>query len=132
MFNVLVVFSGPILVFGVVVLFWFTLWFSPCRLYGLGLCLELDRVLNLGLNLGSGSCRLSLASFCFVWSCPVLSCSTLFNLVMAYLVPFHLDVLSSSCSVLSCPFLVLNCPVPTCPAPCQSSVPSIMLFLLVF
>ena len=72
-FNVLVVFSGPILVFGVVVLFWFTLWFSPCRLYGLGLCLELDRVLNLGLGLRSGSCRLSLASFCFVWSCPVLS-----------------------------------------------------------
>ena len=83
----------------------FTLWLSPCRLYGLGLGLELGRVPILGLGLGSGPCRLGLASFCFVRSCPVLTCPTLFNLVMAYLVPFHLDVLSPSCTVPSCPFL---------------------------
>ena len=130
MFNVLVVFSGPILVFGVVVLFWFTLWLSPCRLYGLGLVLELGRVPILGLGLGSGPCRLGLASFCFVRSCPVLSCPTLFNSVLANPVFLHLDVLSSSWFVLSCPCLVLTCLVPTCPALCQSSVPSIMFFCI--
>ena len=127
-----VVFSGPILVFAVVVLFWFTLWLSPCRLYGLGLVLELGRVPILGLGLGSGPCRLGLASFCFVRSCPVLSRPNLFNSVLANPVLLHLDVLSSSCSVLSCPFFVLTCLVPTCPALCQSSVPSIMLLVLVF
>ena len=122
-FSVVVVFPGPILVFAVVVLFFL---FSPCRLYGPGLGLELDRVPILGLGLGSGPCRLSLASFCFVRSCPVLSCPNLFNLAVL----LHLDVLSSSCSVLSCPCLVLNCPVPTFPALCQSSVPSIMFFFI--
>ena len=62
MFSVVVVFSGPISVFAVVVLFWFTLWLSPCRLYDLGLGLELGRVPILDLGLGSGPCRLGLAS----------------------------------------------------------------------
>ena len=104
MFNVLVVFSGPILVFGVVVLFWFTLWFSPCRLYGLGLCLELDRVPNLGLNLGSGSRRLSLASFCFL--------SGLAPFCLVQLCSIWLWRILSLSILMSCPLPVLFCPAP--------------------
>ena len=102
-FSVVVVFSGPIFVVAVVVLFWFTLWLSPCRLYGFGFGLELGRVPNLGLGLGSGPCRLGLASFCFVRSCPVLSCPPLFNSVLANPVLFIL---------MSCHIPGLFCPAP--------------------